>query len=129
MTQQIATATLSRTLKPLCPRDNHEMHFEPRGIESKSGGQTQTTASYHCDFEGCSVRYTPAEGYFTVIDMPDLPHFVEEPGANLLQCPGHGTWLFRCQREESDPEQFVWQCGVEGCDYLRADVGGHWISQ
>jgi len=124
MTQQTATTTLSHDLKPRCPRDNHVMRYESRGIESERGGETQTLPSYHCDYQGCSVRYTPEEGYFTVVDMPDLPHFVEEPGTNLLQCPRHGTWLFRCQIEGGNARRFVWQCGIERCGYTRPDVGG-----
>jgi hypothetical protein len=97
------------------------MRYEAKGIESRSERVTHYTTSYHCNFAGCSVRYTPTDGYFTVIDMPDLPHFVEEPGANLLQCPRHGTWLFRGARK-GGTKLFLWKCGVEGCDYQRGDV-------
>ena len=128
MTQQTLTANLSRTIRPLCPRDEHVMSYEAKGIQSKSEEETYFIASYHCHFEGCCVRYTPADGYFTVIDTPDLPHFVEEPGANLLQCPRHGTWLFR-GASEGGANLFVWHCGVEGCDYVREDAEGSWLRQ
>jgi hypothetical protein len=120
MPQQVLAESLSRKLKPLCPRDNRIMHFEAKGIEWETDGETHTTPSYHCDFEGCSVRYTPSEGYFTVIDMPDLPHFVEEPGTNILQCPVHGTWLYQSDEPVGRDRQ-SWRCGVDGCEYTRAD--------
>lgn len=119
MAQSTLTTNVSRTIRPVCPRDGRVMRYEGKGIQWKSEGKALFFASYHCDFEGCSVRYAPSEGYFTVIDMPNLPHFVEEPGTNLLQCPRHGTWLFR-GRGERDPAVFSWQCGVEGCDYTSA---------
>jgi hypothetical protein len=122
MPQQILSERLSRKLQPLCPRDNRLMHYEAKGIDWKTEGETHTTASYHCDFEGCSVRYMPSEGYFTVIDTPDLPHFVEEPGTNVLQCPLHGSWLYECD-ERAGGDHRTWRCGVDGCEYARVDVG------
>ena len=121
MPQQTLSIRLSRKLRPLCPRDGHVMHYEAKGIQSKTEGETYTTPSYHCDFQGCSVRYMPSEGYFTVINMPDLPHFVEEPGTNILQCPLHGTWLYRSGAPAVGDHQ-AWRCGVDGCEYERDDV-------
>jgi hypothetical protein len=72
---------------------------------------------------GCSVRYDHMDGYFTVLNAPERPFLVEEPGASLLQCARHGTRLYRYEDEQSD-SGFAWQCGVEGCDYVHADVGG-----
>ncbi len=63
----------------------------------------QTMASYHCNFMGCSVRYDHMNGYFTVVNAPERPFLVEEPGANPLQCARHGTWLYRC---EDDAKRF-----------------------
>jgi hypothetical protein len=124
MRQQISSEVLSRDITPLCPRDNHEMSYEQHGIrwaeELKSG--TQQVSSYHCGYFGCSVRYDLHEGYFTVIDAPELPHFVEEPGVNLLRCPKHGAWLYRSNEQDSRGK-LSWRCGVDGCDYTHADVG------
>jgi hypothetical protein len=68
MLQRTLSVPLSRTLKPLCPRDNHIMTYEEKSVRCKDDSEdgTQTVASYHCEFEGCSVRYTHADGYFTV---------------------------------------------------------------
>jgi hypothetical protein len=103
---------LSGRLRPLCTRDNHVMRYESRGSRSNAGDQ----ASYHCGFEGCSVRYAAATGYYMLIGMPDHANPVDEPGVNLLKCPRHNRWLYR--REDTHAEPGVgWSCGVEGCDY------------
>lgn len=82
--------TLNRSLEPLCPRDDHPMSYEAKGISWKARPEDespQTLPSYHCEFEGCSVRYDLMNGYFTVVNTPDMPFFIEEPGVNLFQCP------------------------------------------
>ncbi len=98
------------------------MRYEAHGVtwkELPDDKHPQTLASYHCGFEGCSVRYDLLNGYFTVVFTPDMPYFVEEPGVNLLRCPRHGTWLYRYENEEADTgERYEWRCGVEGCDYV-----------
>ena len=76
---------LSSTLKPLCPRDSHAMHYEAKGIHWKNdSGDTESMPSYHCGYTGCSVRYTPQQGYFTLVKTPEQPYFVEEPATNVL---------------------------------------------
>ena len=127
MTQQTELEKLSQSLKPLCPRDSRVMHFDARGLAWQEYGKQHVTPSYSCGYEGCSVRYTPLDGYFSSIMMPDLPQAVEEPGVNLLQCPSHNTWLYRAVGENTG-DGLVWRCGVEGCDYTRADCGSAWPS-
>jgi len=107
-----SVAILNGHLKPLCSRDNHVMKYEGIGSRSNSGSQ----ASYHCGFEGCSVRYDPSDGYHMLIGMPDHANTVDEPGVNTAQCPNHGQWLYR--RKNVHAEAGVsWCCGVAGCDY------------
>ena len=119
---------LSSTLKPLCPRDSHAMHYEAKGIHWKNdSGDTESMPSYHCGYIGCSVRYTHEQGYFTVVKTPEQPYFVEEPATNLLQCPRHGAWLYRCRNEKED--LFHWRCGVEDCQHTHADVPGAWLRE
>ena len=120
---QSAKQTLGHSLEPLCPRDDHAMKFEGKGISWKGDDddeEPQTLPSYHCNYEGCSVRYEPSDGYFTVVLTPDQPFFVEEPGVNLFRCPEHGTWLYRAENRDGGAH-FRWRCGVDGCDYARAD--------
>jgi hypothetical protein len=124
LSEKLADA-LSHALKPACPRDNHLMHFETKGISwSDRLGQAQFLPSYHCHYMGCSVRYHPLQGYFTVVKEPEEPYFIEEPGTNILRCPRHETWLYR--RYARGEAEFLWLCGVEDCDYTRADlIPGH----
>ena len=120
-------ALLSRSLKPVCTRENHEMRYEEKGISWKEqGGSIQTISSYHCGHYGCSIRYTHTDGYFTVVDTPDYPHYIEEPGANTLQCPVHGAWLYRFKKEDQEGG-FAWRCGVDGCTYSHRDDGVTWF--
>lgn len=122
MQEQASSRIMSRTIRPLCPRHSHEMNYDEKGIHWKEGmaGQLETLCSYHCTFLGCMVRYTPAEGYFTVIDTPDVPHFVEEPGINIHQCPRHGTWLYR-SKEDNSEHGVTWRCAIEDCDYFKKE--------
>jgi hypothetical protein len=113
---------LSHSLEPICPRDDHRMRYEAHGVtwkELPSDKHPQTLDSYHCGFEGCSVRYDLLNGYFTVVFTPDMPYFVEEPGVNLLRCPRHGTWLYRHEKKhDHTDEHYEWRCGVDACDYV-----------
>jgi hypothetical protein len=63
----IASAdVLSSHLRPLCWRDNHVMKSEP----GRSCSNAENQASYHCGFEGYSVRYNSTDGYYMLIGMP-----------------------------------------------------------
>jgi hypothetical protein len=86
-----------------------------------------TVGSYHCGYNGCSVRYTAEQGYFTVVEVPEQPYFVDEPGANTLTCPIHDAWLHR--RHRANGEAFEWACGINGCAYCHTDVPGDWLRQ
>jgi hypothetical protein len=122
---QISEYKISHALEPICPRDEHRMRFEPKGISWKAlpdDREFETMPSYHCNYESCSVRYDPANGYFTVVLTPDQPYFIEEPGVNLLRCPRHGAWLYKTKTEHREGDhRFDWRCGVEGCDYILPD--------
>jgi len=125
---QILSDKLSHTLTPLCPRDNHVMHYEPQGIHWRAASrETEVAPSYHCGYIGCSVRYTHEQGYFTVVKTPEEPYFAEEPATNVLRCPRHNAWLYRCHDKKED--HFIWRCGVEGCDYTHTDVPGVWLRE
>ena len=127
MERELATHAISHYLEPLCPRDDHKMKFDADGVRWRQAVDNATfkVATYHCGFEGCTVRYAPEHGYFTIVNAPDLPVFVEEPAVNTLQCPVHNTWLYR--RSKSDGAGFEWACGCEGCEYCHADVPGNWL--
>jgi hypothetical protein len=120
MSRQETSLRLSRDLNPLCSRHNHVMRYAENGLKWKEEFDTnlQTLSSYHCGYLSCTVHYAPSEGYFTVIDTPNIPHFIGEPGVNLYTSPTHGTWLYQ-SREETGAPNLVWRCGIENCDYSR----------
>jgi len=103
---------LNSHLQPLCSRDNHVMKYEASHSRSNTGNQ----ASYHCGFEGCSVRYDATDGYHMLIGMPDHANPVDEPGINTAKCPSHNRWLYRRENIHSEPG-VDWRCSVGGCDY------------
>ncbi len=123
MTQPAEAYVLDAKLEPLCPRDNKTMRYEASGLPSG----TDNRPSYHCGHEGCSVRYELANGYFTLIGMPDHVNPVEEPGLNTLKCERHGTWLYR-RRDRVGESGAAWSCGVQGCDYgTQRCTKGSWV--
>lgn len=103
---------LSKHLKPLCPRDNHLMKYEAR----RSRANVEDQPSFHCGFEGCSVRYNANDGYYMLIGARDRAYSVAEPGVNTLKCPRHDHWLYRRKNIHS-AVGVRWCCGVEGCDH------------
>lgn len=114
---------LSSHLRPLCSRDNHIMKYE----SPRSRSNAENEPSYHCDFEGCSVRYDASGGYYMLIGMPNHANLVDEPGVNTLKCPRHRHWLYRRQNLDSAPG-VAWCCGVDGCDYRHnANTKGDWV--
>ncbi len=129
MQRELASRAINHHLEPLCPRDDHKMKFDADGVrwEQAADNATFKVATYLCGYAGCTVRYAPEHGYFTIVKAPDLPVFIEEPAVNTLQCPAHNSWLYR--RTSSNGVGFEWCCGVEGCDYCHADVPGNWLRQ
>lgn len=122
MTQPASAQPLNAKLEPLCPREDKIMRYQAIGVPSG----TDSRPSYHCGYEGCSVRYDAADGYFTLMGAPKLMYPVEEPGVNTLRCEKHGTWLYR-RRGRAKESGAAWGCGVEGCDYVaQAGTKGSW---
>jgi hypothetical protein len=118
-----STKVLSSHLRPFCSRDNHVMRYESGSSKANSG----QLASYHCGYEGCSVRYDSTEGYYMLMGMPEHAYIVDEPGVNTMKCPVHGGWLYR--RENIDAEPRVrWFCGIEACHHgYIANTKGDWV--
>lgn len=111
---------------PCCTTD-HSLDLVTTN-EQTAENATFRVATYHCGYNGCSVRYAPEHGYFTVLKAPDLLVLVEEPAVNTLQCPIHNTWLYRrTNRVASDLNGAA--CGCQGCDYGHVDVPGNWLRQ
>ena len=127
MAPELSFLKLSDSIEPLCPRDSRIMRYDANGIDLSAEGESRATPHYRCGYQGCTMCYAPPEGYFTIIEAPDVTQPIEEPGVNLLQCPRHGGWLYRAIGDNPE-EKLVWRCGVEECDYTRADFGPAWPS-
>ena len=103
---------LNSHLQPLCSRDDHIMNYEARGSRQNTGNND----SYHCSSHGCSVRYNSIDGYFTLMGMTGQTYTISEPGVNAMECPTHGSWLYR-QKNSKREKGVQWNCGVDGCSY------------
>jgi hypothetical protein len=124
--KQAVEKSLSSKLAPLCPRDDRRMAYEAEGIRWRpvpGDGHDEVLPSYHCGHEGCGVRYDLLNGYFTVVNTPDQPFFIEEPGVNVSQCPRHGTWLYHVESNGGGELGTTWRCGVDDCSYVREGAG------
>ena len=75
--RELASHAINHHLEPVCPRDDHQMKFDSDGVrwEQTAENATFRVATYHCGYNGCSVRYAPEHGYFTVVKAPDLAGF------------------------------------------------------
>ena len=91
--KETSTLVINKNARPLCPRDNSTMRYEADGVaaESKAYSGEENTPWYRCGQADCGAHFSPNSGYFTVVNVLEHLSFVDEPGANLLQCPLHGT--------------------------------------
>lgn len=78
------------------------MRYDAEGIELSVESESRATAHYRCGHQGCIMCYAPSDGYFTIIETPDVPQPIGEPDVNLLQCPRHGGWLYRGKAENQE---------------------------
>jgi len=123
MSKPLSATAVSLQLRPLCPRDNHSMHFESPKRRSNPGHQP----SYHCGFAGCGVRFDPVYGYYTLVGIDGRFFHLEEPGVNTMKCPLHDAWLYRKEDFAAEPG-VQWCCGVADCHYsLCASTKGDWV--
>ncbi len=63
-------------LKPFCPIHHWRMAHD--------SGSTKVGPSYRCSYDGCTVRYTQAQGYFELNNPADAQNFVVN--AEILCC-------------------------------------------
>jgi hypothetical protein len=114
MERNLTSAPINRELSPLCPRDNHKMTFQSDGVVWQQADTKEKLAGCHCGFMGCSVRYAPEHGYFTIVNAPDLIagiHHGRTAEPNLIQRRSNGCY------------------GTDGCDDCHSDVPGHWLRE
>jgi hypothetical protein len=86
----VSINVLNDHLKPLCPRDDHAMGYEP----ARAILNVEHQPCYHCDFEGCPVRFDLDAGYYTVLAVSRLPYKrVAVPGQGCRRRKWHGMVL------------------------------------
>src|SRR5260370_31145859 len=115
-------------LRPLCSRHNHVMTYEPSGLQWRDMTRPKGTVSarpyYRCTSSGCRVRYSSAQGYFTIAGAPEYPTCVQEP-ANVMKCPADDQKLYIREHTQGEKGR-TWCCGVEGCAHSFVDLPGEW---
>ena len=123
MIQPAYSYVLDAKLEPVCPRDKKIMRYEASGLPSG----TDNRPSYHCGYQGCSVRYDLVNGYFTLVGKPKQITPLGEPGVNTFKCEKHEVWLY-CNRNQANEWGDQWCCAVEGCKFcVLIGTKGNWV--
>jgi hypothetical protein len=100
-------------IKPFCPIHHWRMAHD--------AGSTKIGPSYRCSYEGCTVRYTRAQGYFELKNTEDAQNFVVN--AEILCCtynPQHYPAIVGYAKESighQTQESRHWQCLDANCDF------------
>lgn len=100
-------------LKPFCPTHHWRMAHD--------SGSTKVGPSYRCNFEGCTVRYTAAQGYFELNNPANAQDFGVR--AELLCCtynPQHNPAIIGYAKQSlgnQTEETRQWQCLAESCNF------------
>ena len=100
-------------LKPFCPVHHWRMAHD--------AGSTKVGPSYRCSYRGCTVRYTPAQGYFELNNPADAQNFVLQ--AEILCCtynPEHHPAIVGYAKESighQTQESRHWQCVAADCNF------------
>jgi hypothetical protein len=103
----------TRDLKPFCPVHHWRMAHD--------AGSTKVGPSYRCSYGGCTVRYTPAQGYFELNDPAGAQNFVLQ--AEILCCtynPEHHPAIVGYAKESighQTQESRHWQCVEANCNF------------
>jgi hypothetical protein len=105
--------TTRGALKPFCPVHHWRMAHD--------SGSTKVGPSYHCNYDGCTVRYTPAQGYFELNNLAGAQNFVVS--AEILCCtynPQHYPAIVGYAKESisnQTEESRHWQCLAADCNF------------
>jgi hypothetical protein len=100
-------------IKPFCPIHHWRMAHD--------AGSTKVGPSYRCSYDGCTVRYTQAEGYFELNQPADAKDFVVN--AEILCCtynPQHFPAIVGYAKESignHTEESRHWQCLAANCNF------------
>jgi hypothetical protein len=100
-------------IKPFCPMHHWRMAHD--------AGSTKVGPSYRCSYEGCTVRFTEAQGYFELNNPADARNFVVN--AEILCCtydPRHNPAIVGYAKQSighQTEESRHWQCLAENCNF------------
>jgi hypothetical protein len=100
-------------IKPFCPIHHWRMAHD--------AGSTKVSSSYRCSYDGCTVRYTQAQGYFELNKSTDAKDFVVQ--AEILCCtynPQHYPAIVGYAKESvgnHTEESRHWQCLATNCNF------------
>jgi hypothetical protein len=100
-------------IKPFCPIHHWRMAHD--------AGSTKVAPSYRCSYEGCTVRFTAAQGYFEFNEPASARNFVVN--AEILCCtydPQHNPAIVGYAKQSighQTEESRHWQCLAENCNF------------
>ncbi len=114
MSQDIMSPQKTRTdIKPFCPIHHWRMAHD--------AGSTKIGPSYHCNYDGCMVLYTQAQGYLRLNKTTEAEDFVVS--AEILCCtynPEHHPAVVGYAKESvgnHTEESRHWQCLSADCNF------------
>jgi hypothetical protein len=99
--------------KPFCPIHHWRMAHD--------AGSTKVAPSYGCSYEGCTVRYTQAQGYFELNNPAAARNFVVN--AEILCCtydPQHYPAIVGYAKQSighQTEESRHWRCLAASCNF------------
>jgi len=111
--EKIADNKSGNDIKPFCPIHHWRMAHD--------AGSTKVSSSYRCSYDGCTVRYTQAQGYFELNQPFGANDFVVQ--AEILCCtynPQHYPAIVGYAKESignHTEESRHWQCLAANCDF------------
>jgi hypothetical protein len=100
-------------IKPFCPIHHWRMAHD--------AGSTKIGPSYHCNYDGCTVLYTEAQGYFELNNAAAAQNFVVN--AEILCCTynsEHHPAIVGYAKESvgnHTEESRQWQCLAADCKF------------
>ena len=114
MSQDVTSQQKSHNdIKPFCPIHHWRMAHDT--------GSTKVGPSYRCSYDGCTVRYTSAGGYFELNNPAGAQNFVLS--AEILCCtynPQHYPAIVGYVKQSigrQTEESRHWQCLAENCNF------------
>jgi hypothetical protein len=109
----ISTDKMRNDIKPFCPIHHWRMAHD--------AGSAKVGPSYRCSYDGCTVRFTRAQGYFELHNPADAQNLVVS--AEILCCtydPKHYPAIVGYAKESvgnRTEESRHWQCLDANCNF------------